>query len=839
MRNTVKQGLWAVLGGVILVGMYAGLTVAWGGLPPLERLVDPADGLWHTARTAELPDREQTLTLNALEAPVTVVRDERGVPHIYAESDRDAVIAMGYTVAQDRLFQMEFISRVAQGGLSELIGSDMAQADRFLRSTGMEWGARQNLERMEAEADLEYDAMQWYADGANAYIDELHERDYPLEYRVLDAAPRPRAPIDGPRLVQFMTYDLTYNSDSPLYATLQERLDPDEYATLYPDHPPGLYAPMYPDGPAEASHRDALTEAAAAANPDRAAPSEDALQILHAHHTLHQTLEQTILEGYRFGKGSNNWAIAPERSDTGGALLANDMHLGLNLPAIWYEVHLHTPTTDVSGLTIPGAPIIVQGMNDHVGWALTNTGADVVDHYALELNDDRTQYRYNDDWHDLDLHVDTLYMDGDTPVTDTLRISRWGPLLHAPPDALDLSSNEAVALQWVAHHPNTTLKALWAMNRATSTDEIDDALTDWTAPMQNIAMADTDGNIGMRTSGKMPLRASGTGRGLLPGDTDMHEWVGWVPHDEMPHVHNPERGVLGSANQVPVAASYPHYAGHDWRDGHRSVRLDTLLEAQDVHSLNDMKAYQQDVAVVDQALFAPHIEAVEPDALSDPAQDVHTALVSWNGAATTDAHEPLIMHVFLNTLRAKVWDDSVFDGVPNPQDAVLLHLLDEEPASPWFNYADTERLESGPDIVEAALEATAETLFDEYGDAPEDWTWGDYHRLEIPHLLDEGPFAVLGRGPHAIPGFGTALFQAPGLRVTGTVSQRAVMDFSGERPEAHVVYPGGQSGHPFHPRHYDLFMEPFLADAYYVQARPQDPDEIEDERVIHRMTLQP
>ncbi len=838
MTNAVQQSLKAGVGTLILVGLYLGLTMSWGGLPPVERFVDPGDGLWYTARTAELPSSEKRLALDALEAPVTVVRDERGVPHIYAESDRDAVIAMGYTVAQDRLFQMEFISRVAQGGLSGLVGADMAEADRFLRSTGMEWGAQQNIDRMEEEADIEYDAMQWYADGANAYIDGLHERDYPLEYRVLDTAPTPRAPIDGPRLVQFMTYDLTYNSDSPLYATLQERLDPDDYATLYPDHPPGLYASMYPEGSAEASHRDAI-EGATANKAAPASPSEGALHLLQAHHDVHQSLQHTLLEGYRFGKGSNNWAIAPERSDTGGALLANDMHLGLNLPAIWYEVHLHTPTTHISGLTIPGAPIIVQGMNDHVGWALTNTGADVVDHYALELNDDRTQYRYNDEWHDLDMQVDTLYMQGSTPITDTLRISRWGPLLHAPSDALELASNEAVALQWVAHHPNTTLKALWAINRATSTAEIDEALTDWSAPMQNIAMADTDGNIGMRTAGRLPVRASGTGRGLLPGDTDMHEWTGWVPHDEMPHVHNPERGVLGSANQVPVEASYPHYMGHDWRDGHRSVRLDTLLDGQEMHTLNDMKAYQQDVVAIDQALFAPHIQAVDSESLSEAAQTVQSTLLEWDGAATTETPAALPMQIFLRTLRAHVWDDPAFDGMPTPQDAVLLQLLEEEPAAPWFSRADTDELETGPEMIQAALEDTADTLAEEYGDSPDDWAWGQHHQLVVDHLLGEGPFAALGRGPHAIPSFGTALFQAPGLRVTGTASQRAVMDFSGERPEAHVVYPGGQSGHPLHPTHYDLFMEPFLAGAYYVQARPQAPDEIEAARVTNRMTLQP
>lgn len=843
-----RAALRAGLAMVVLLGLYGGLTVRWGGLPPLERFVDPARGLWHTARTAPAPSGTHTLALSALDDRVTVVRDERGVPHIYAQSDRDATIAMGYVVAQDRLFQMDFTSRVAQGRLSELLGPDLADSDRFLRATGMEWGAQQNIERIEAEDDIEWDVLRWYGTGANAYIDGLAPHEWPLAYRVLDATPTPRAPIDGVRLLQYMTYDLTYRSDAPVYDVLQERLSADNYATLYPNHPPGQYATMYPEGQAEATHRNHTSTATASSTAASPATLSDSVAldtttqrqahaILNAHHTAHQALQERMLEGYRFGKGSNNWAIAPERSETEGALLANDMHLGLSLPAIWYEVHLHTPTTDVSGLTIPGAPVIVQGVNNHVGWGLTNAGADVVDHYALTLNDDRTQYRHDGRWRDLEMQVDTLYMEGNTPVLDTLRISHWGPLLPDAPDTVP--DSQAVALQWVAHHPNTTLRALWKMNRATSVNELDRALADWSAPMQNIAMADTEGSIGMRMAGRLPIRAAESSAGLLPGNTNDHAWTGWVPHEEMPHVINPERGVVGSANQVPVEPSYPHYVGHDWRDGYRSVRLDTLLERRDQHSLNSLKTYQTDVYVQEHAAFAPFIEAVDPETLTERGQQIRQWLLDWEGRATTDRHEPLIMHTWLRTLRDLVWDEPAFDEVPNPQDAVLINRLEEASASPWFNHQDTDSTETGPDMIRKALNATADTLTARHGWAPESWTWGDHHQLEIDFLLPAGPFESMGRGPYPFPGFASTLLQAPGLTVTHTASQRAVIDFSGTRPEAHVVYPGGQREHPFDPEHYDLFVDPYLEDAYYVQARPTTPDSIEAHRVTSRWTLRP
>ena len=834
-----RAALRAGLALVVLASLYVGLTARWGSLPPLERFVDPAHGLWYTARTAPAPHGTHTLALAALDDSVTVLRDERGVPHIYAESDRDATIAMGYVVAQDRLFQMDFTSRVAQGRLSELLGPDLADSDRFLRATGMEWGAQQNIERIREEQGIEWDALRWFSAGANAYIDGLAPHEWPLPYRVLDAPPASRAPIDGLRLLQYMTYDLTYRSDAPVYDVLHERLSPGEYDTLYPPHPPGQYATMYPDQEAEATHHNTAFAPKSASTPVTvdSTTRRHARAVLQAHRAAHQSLRDGPLEGYRFGKGSNNWAIAPERSETGGALLANDMHLGLSLPAIWYEVHLHTPTTDVSGLTIPGAPVVVQGINDHVGWGLTNAGADVVDHYAVTLSDDRTQYRHNDRWRDLEIQVDTLYMQGNAPVLDTLRISHWGPLLPDAPETVP--DSQAVALQWVAHHPNTTLRALWDMNRAASVEEIDAALTDWTAPMQNIAMADADGSIGMRMAGRLPIRAAESSAGLLPGNTDAHAWTGWVPHDEMPHVINPERGVVGSSNQVPVEPSYPYYVGHNWGDGYRSVRLDTLLRQTAAHRLSDMKAYQADVYVQEHATFAPFIDAVPPEVLTERGQQVRRWLLDWDGHATADRPEPLIMHTWLRTLRTLVWDEETFDDVPHPKDAVLIEQLQEAPASPWFDLVDTAPTETGPDVLRDALDATADTLSARHGWDPEVWTWGEHHQLEIDFLLPAGPFGALGRGPYPFPGFTSTLLQAPGLTVTHTVSQRAVVDFSGARPEAHVVYPGGQREHPFDPEHYDLFIDPYLDDAYYVQARPKQPSEIEANRITNRLELHP
>jgi penicillin amidase len=825
-----------LLAGALAAGVGYGLQARMAGVPPLGTLLDPFDGLYRTARIAQSEAATTSLTLAALDAPVTIVRDERSVPHIFAESDRDALIALGYVTAQDRLFQLDFIPRVASGRLAEAFGPSAVASDRFLRQTGMEWGAQKNLERIRRTDGLELDLIEWYGAGVNAYLDGLDPNDLPLEFRLLGYTPDRYRPIQAIRLLQYMNFDLTYQTDAAAYARLERALDPAAYRTLYPEHPAGLYAPILPSAaPADAAPMREPTSV-------RAAPSEpawaDARRAMQERAQIRRSLRGTLAEGAMPGKGSNNWAVDGTRSATGAPILAGDMHLSLFLPSIWYEVHLVTPSMNAYGLTIPGAPGLIEAFTDHMGWAFTNTGADQIDHYALAIDSSQTRYRYEGEWRELRTVVDTIRVNGDEPVLDTLRYSHFGPVHLPDPEAASAPVAGAVAERWVAHEPSRTLRALWHMAHADSLAAFEDALRDWDTPMQNILYAGRDGHIAIRSTGHLPVRRSGHGRGLLDGTTDAHEWIGRVPFDELPYSRDPAQGFLTSSNQTPTGPDYPHYLGHDWGDGYRSLRLDSLLRATDRHTVADFKRYQADVDAQQRDVFVPLLRPL--DNLSPKADSLRRMLRRWNGEATLDRSEPLILKTFLDTLRTLAWDEPVFDDAPPPEDAPFVQLLQRRPQSRWFDVQSTPQVEEdGPALLAKALEATAATLTDRYGWNPSAWRWGDHHKVVFRHLSQTAALRPLWRGPFPYPGFAATVSPARGDTATHSASQRLIVDFSTNPPSGIGVVPGGQSGNPLHPQYYDTQIPAYVDFEYFDLRRPSTPADLPDDTVSRRTVLTP
>lgn len=815
-----------VLGVAILVlggGLVWGLSHQVGGAPPLGPLVDPHRGLFESARHSAYEARRE-IDLPPLDAPVEVVRDERGVPHVFAESDRDAVITLGYLVARDRLFQLDFLPRAAAGRLSEVFGPRAIGTDRFLRSTGMEWGARRNLRRIEEEDGIEARLIEWYCAGVNHYVDGLGTGELPIEFRLLDYRPDRCTGMQVLRMWQYMNYDLTYETDDPGYSTVRARVGEDGFRTLFPRNS-RLYAPIVegpyagrPEGPIQTPSDTALTDASpGGTEPDGHAArpgTERSTRFLEA-----------LTEGGPAGiKGSNNWAVHGDRSAAGGPLLAGDMHLSLTLPAIWYEAHLVTPDMDIYGVTVPGAPILIEAFNRNLGWAFTNTGADQIDHYALELDSTRTRYRFLNGWRDLTVRLDTIRVDGREPVVDTVKYAHWGPLLEG--------TAEPMAVQWTAHRSSTTLRALWEMNHAGDYGEFRDALRRWDSPMQNILYADVWGNIAVRSTGYLPIRAAGHGSGLLDGSSRTFEWTGRLPFEDLPTWSNPDRGYLTSTNQQPTTPDYPFYLGHDWNDSFRSLRIDSLLSDRSRHGVEEMKRYQSDVRSMQHQLFVPLLDTLS--GLSHRADTLRTMLADWNGLAEVDRAEPLVLDVWLRMLEDLAWDE--LEGYVQPNRTQLWYLLEQEPASRWLDLRDTDAREGADDLLRMAIERTADSLRAEYGWDPAAWRWGDHHRLVLEHVTGAVPLRPLWRGPYPYPGFSNTLSPGAGRRVTKSASWRMVVDFSERPPRAWGVYPGGQSGNPFSPL-YDRHVDTYRRFDYYRLRTPAHPDSLDPSAVSSRWTL--
>lgn len=792
-----------------------------GVVPALGLLLDPHDGLYRTARNAEHPV-EETVTIPGLQGHVEVVRDERGVPHIFAESDRDAIMAFGYVVAQDRLFQMDFIPRVASGRLAEVMGEAALPTDRFLRKTGMELGAQRNLERIRNEASIEQQLLNWYIAGVNAYIDGLADEDLPLEFRLLGYRPERYTPLHVMRLIEYMTYDLSYHSDDAVFSELRSRLGEHAYRQLYPEHAP-LYVPIIPsksNGHNEASRAGTQTGAVRV--------TSQAQDILALRFRQQRAFAGSVAEGFIEGKGSNNWAVSGARSATGAPILAGDMHLSLSLPSLWYEIHLVTPSMNTYGVTLPGAPLPVEAFNDVLGWTFTNTGSDQIDHYALRLDSTGTRYWYEQEWRDLELVPDTIWVRGQEPVIDTLYYSHFGPVLK--------QGTSAVAIRWMGHEPSRLLAALWGMNRARSYREFEEAIRSWDSPMQNILYADKHGTIAIRSAGRLPIRKGGAAEGLLDGTTDDFEWVGRIPFEELPHAIDPEQGYLTSTNQEPTDSTYAYYLGYNWGSSYRSLRIDSLLSGKPRHSVDDMKRYQADVYAMQRDLFAPLLDTLQ--GLSPEAEELRAMLVAWDGNTTVDRPEPTVLYEFLRTLNELAWDEEVFRGSRAPTEMVLYRLLRNQPASLWLDVQSTSERETAGGLLRLALNRTADSLRAHYGTEVSAWRWGDHHKVIFRHLTRSEALRPLWRGPMEYPGFIGTLSPAGELMTTHSASWRVVVDFSEQYPVGYGVYPGGASGNPMS-RFYDLQVPAYVNFEYHLLRKPRTPDELQTDLISSRVSFMP
>lgn len=820
---TVQKDLKDMLfwGGLLML-LAIGIITPIGKLPALSVLLDPAGGLLANVRSAGIPSG--TLSFSGLEQPVEVVIDTRGVPHIYAQTDADGVRALAYLTARDRLFQLDFVPRVAAGNLSAALGASALDSDRYLRGTGMHLGARRTLERIYAEDGIEKDLLTWYTQGVNAYQDALDPKHLPVEFKLMGYTPKRFEPIDVALTLQYMAFDLSYDDDEPGFNDLRAALGNALFDALYGENRDLWHVPIIPEPggtPTPFEPRAVYQPAATIANQYSGAAAGPRQR--------EDPLLDDLVDGYIDGEGSNNWILSGSRTTTGNPILAGDMHLNLSLPAIWYEAHLVTPSMDVYGVTVPGSPLLVAAFTPTHGWTFTNTGSDQMDHYALTLDSTRTQYLYEGQWRDLTFVPDTHQVHrARYPVIDTLVYSHWGPV--------QLSDSTAMATQWTAHHASNTLRALWEMHQSTDFASFTEAVRYWDTPMQNIAYADVYGNIALRSTGHLPIRQGRTGIGLLDGSSAAGEWIGRVPFDELPYSYNPVDGYLTSTNQRPADSLYPYFLGHDWRSGYRGVRIDSLLSQKPLHSVEESASYQADVLALQRFAFEEALTRAAP--ATSGGEAIQTLLLAWDGQTSLTTPAALPMHLFLKHAQALLWDEALFIGHDRPINAITADWMARDVGHPLADRQDTPETESALTIAGHALDSTYAELAATYGTQEQDWIWGDHHQLIIKHLTRNEGLRPLWRGPFAYPGFAETLSPAANLMTTASASWRVNIDFSSIPAVGTGIYPGGQSGNPFS-RHYDDFVADYLQFRSYPLIRPSTADAFPTELLASRLQFTP
>ena len=504
-----------------------------------------------------LPSYEGVETVPGLDAPVEIVRDAHAIPHIYAQSPEDGAFAMGYVHAQDRLWQLEMQRRTGQARLSEVVGEAAVETDRFLRTLGLYRVAERNFERLDSDVRAFYEA---YAAGVNAWL-ATRSGLLPLEFQLLGHEPEPWRPADSLVWLKMMAWDLSDNyRDELMRARLADRMDRAQLQDLWAQHPDD--PPPGPHAGAPAFQPAGIDFAALG----EAAPAERAS-----------------------GLGSNAWVVAGQRTESGMPLLANDPHLGLEVPSVWYLAHISVPEFEIVGATLPGVPVPVLGRNRNLAWGFTNAGSDVQDLFIERIDpEDPARYLTPEGSLPFTVRTETIQVRGGDPVELTIRETRHGPVISdlLDEDAEFLEAGHVLAFSWTAlDEDDLSAQAVVRATTAADGEGFVEALRDLAVPQQNIVFADRDGNIGYVVPGRVPVRASGQGHMPVPGWTGAHDWVDRVPYEALPRASNPASGRIVTANNRMVPPDYPHYLTDDWTAPYRAQRIEALLDARPRHDV--------------------------------------------------------------------------------------------------------------------------------------------------------------------------------------------------------------------------------------------------------------
>jgi penicillin amidase len=777
---------------------------------------------------SSFPQFNGQLEVSVLDDVVTVHRDSYGVPHIYASTSADLFRAQGYVEAQDRFFQMDFWRHIGSARLSEMFGASQLETDQFLRSLGFESLARTELEQMPVE---HREILEWYSEGVNAYLEGHRGSSLSLEYAILPLQspgydPGPWEPVHTLTWAKVMSWDLSGNFRNEIARVLlTENLTVDQVDQLYPpfpDHRPVI-------APAEirnASQLSGMTGMAPGIG--------DALQAVS---DRYQLIDAVIGSGFE-GIGSNNWVVDGSLTETGMPILANDPHLGIQMPSIWYEVGIHCGQVseacpfDVVGFSFPGTPGIVIGHNANIAWGVTNQSTDSQDLYIERVNPDNPdQYEVDGTWVDMEVRAERIEVAGADPVEYEVRSTKHGPIISgffAPADDLEdvetgYPEGYAVALAWQTLEPSTLVEAIIGLNEASNWDEFRAALSLWDIAPQNVVYADVEGNIGYQSTGEVPIRATHDGLRPVSGWDSTNDWVGVVPFEEMPFVYNPERGYVVTANQPVLEPGSLPFIGSDAAYGHRAARIEQMIIDRAPHTVASMGEMQMDNEDGGATSVAPHLLGITSS--DDRVSEMQELIGRWSlgleafqahpGSAGAAAYEATWRHL----LRLTFHDDLPEDYWPAGGGRwfeVVANLLGNH-NDPLWDDRSTPDIETAPSVLEAAMAEAHDELSGLLGDS-DDWRWGKLHTasFENQSLGQSGIAAIewlfnrsapdrVGGGPSIVNAAGWNAAQS--YVVDWVPSMRMVVDL-GDLAQSTSIHTTGQSGHAFHANYADM-IEPW------------------------------
>ncbi|HEY0669595.1 MAG TPA: penicillin acylase family protein [Sphingobacteriaceae bacterium] len=779
------KALKAVICLLVVVAMVISLNSKFGDIPPIGKFLDPFNGFWANAESKNHQNNRQ-ISLEGLHGAVTIKFDNNRIPHIFAGNNYDVYYAQGYITARDRLWQMDFQTRFASGRLSEVVGVKAVELDRYQRRMGMTYGAEQMVESVKKDPVMT-EVIKAYTAGINAYIHSLKPGDYPIEFKILNYQPEDWEPINCALLLKLMSSTLTSGSDEFYMSNVLNKFGPDIVSDLFPDYPFRI-DPIIPPG------------------------TQWNFKPVSIPNSSDTSLTSGIItKQKRDGIGSNNWALSGSKTATGYPMLANDPHLDLTLPAIWYQIQLVSNDMNVYGVSIPGAPGVIIGFNQNVAWGVTNVGADVLDWYQVKFKDNKhNEYWFNNQWMPVKKRIETIAIRNGKTVTDTVLYTHHGPVVYlkgAKPAHFSKAGNipEGNALRWSAHLPSNDVRTFYMLNRAKNYSDYRQALVYFTAPAQNFAFADVQNNIGVTPTGYFPLKRKAQGKFILDGSKPENDWHGRIPFEQGPTVKNPPRGFISSANQFSTDQTYPYYINWEFSATERGRRINSRLTSMTGATVDSMRNLQNDnYSMLAQDILPVMVSSIQVSELNKEEKKGFDIIKKWNRFYNAQEIGASIFEIWQKYVISNIWKDEFGDAnlpMRFPSRDRTVELLINEPASKWFDKAQTPIKETREDIIHEAFKLTIDSLSQKFGPIGRTWEWANVKGSHVPHLAK-------------ISGFGSGLLYNGGskhsvnaLGESNGPSWRMVVAL-GKDVKGYGVFPGGQSGNPGS-FFYDDMIEPW------------------------------
>jgi penicillin amidase len=784
------------------------LPVGGNKTPRLGSFLCPQKGFW---QNAEDTSSNYVLKIHSdqLQGKVDVYLDNRMVPHVYAQKENDAYFAQGFIHAKFRLWQMEFQAYAAAGRLSEIMGeqsgtTNFLKIDLMFRRLGMVYAAERSLQEIESDTltKAECDA---YTAGINNYISTLREEDYPIEYKLLDYKPEPWTNLKTALFLKFMSYDLTGRDDDFEHTNARSLFTKRQFEELYPYGQP-LMETIIPKGAVYYDIEDRMPAPAVA----------DSLYFrykLGAEDTITApvivpAVDTTIKPDKN--NGSNNWALGGSKTQSGRPILCNDPHLGLNLPALWFEMQISTPRYNAYGVSFPGAPSIVIGFNDSCAFGFTNASRDVKDYYEVRFKDSTMQeYWYNGGWQRTTFRDEVIKIKGGKDRTEHIAMTVWGPVMYDANYPDPLHTGKAYACKWKAHEPSNELRTFTLLDGAKTYIDYLDALSSYKCPGQNMLFATKSGNIAIRQQGEFPAKWRRQGDFVMPGDDSTFAWQRNIDVEENLTFFNPSRGYLSSANQYPYDTTYPYYLGGNF-ELFRGMIINRYLQTMQQATVEDMQRMQTDNYNVFAELARPVLLNYLNESMLNADEKKYVDMFrSWNLRNDTREKAPTVFNVWWDSLAVCVYGDEMAQSKLPLAWPERSTLLDGMLRGPGYSFADdintADQVETLGDMVLRAYKKVVPVL--KAAESDQRLEWGTFKDGSVTHLLKLPSLSRL----HLNGGGGEGIINA--FKKDHGPSWRMVVELT-DQTNAYGVYPGGQDGNPGS-KYYDSFIDAWNTGKYY------------------------